>query len=86
VRWRSTGSRCRSALPAAPSAGHGGRVGSASTRRVVRCPIRPGEPCTLCQLDVTGPQYCGLVYLVMHNPELREGLRRFTNTTHSTRP
>ncbi|GIH21092.1 DUF6767 domain-containing protein [Rugosimonospora africana] len=39
---------------------------------VPQCPLRPGEPCTLCQLDVTGPQDCGLVYLVMHDPELRE--------------
>ncbi len=39
---------------------------------VPQCPIRPGEPCTLCQLDVTGPADCGLVYLVMHDPELRE--------------
>jgi hypothetical protein len=52
-----------------------------STRRVIKCPIRPGEPCTLCQLDVTGPEDCGLVYLVMHDPELREGLRRFTTDT-----
>lgn len=36
-----------------------------------RCPIRPGQPCTLCQVSVTGPQDCGLVYLVMHDPELR---------------
>jgi hypothetical protein len=42
---------------------------------VPRCPLRPGEPCTLCQLDVTGPADCGLVYLVMSHPELREGLR-----------
>jgi hypothetical protein len=34
-----------------------------------RCPIRPGEPCTLCQLDVTGPQDCPLVYLVMTDPD-----------------
>jgi Domain of unknown function (DUF6767) len=46
-----------------------------------RCPLRPGEPCTLCQLDVTGPQDCGLVYLVMHDDDLREGLRRATNQT-----
>lgn len=39
-----------------------------------RCPIRPGEPCTLCQLDVTGPQDCPLVYLVMSDPDLRTGL------------
>lgn len=41
-----------------------------------KCPIRPGEPCTLCQLDVTGPQDCPLVYLVMADDELREGLHR----------
>jgi hypothetical protein len=41
-----------------------------------RCPLRPGEPCTLCQVDVTGPQDCGLVYLVMSDDELRDGLRR----------
>ena len=37
-----------------------------------RCPIRDGEPCTLCHIGVTGPQDCGLVYLVMDDPELRE--------------
>lgn len=46
-------------------------------RPVPRCPLRPGDPCTLCQLDVTGPQDCGLVYLVMSDPEQREELHRF---------
>lgn len=46
-----------------------------TSRPAARCPIRPGEPCTLCQLDVTGPQDCGLVYLVMSDPELRDGIR-----------
>ena len=41
-----------------------------------RCPLRPGEPCTLCQMNVTGPQDCGLVYLVMDDDELRQELRR----------
>jgi hypothetical protein len=40
-----------------------------------RCPIRPGEPCTLCQLDVTGPQDCPLVYLVMTDSERPASLR-----------
>ena len=40
-----------------------------------RCPIRPGEPCTLCQIDVTGPEDCGLVYLVMSDDHLRRGIR-----------
>ena len=38
------------------------------------CPIRPGDPCTLCQLDVTGPADCPLVYLVMTDPDLRLSL------------
>ena len=37
-----------------------------------KCPLRPGEPCTLCQASVTGPQDCGLVYLIMDDPESRE--------------
>ncbi|MFC0509030.1 DUF6767 domain-containing protein [Micromonospora costi] len=41
-----------------------------------RCPLRPGEPCTLCQLDVTGPQDCPLVYLVMTDEQLRTGVHR----------
>ncbi len=41
-----------------------------------RCPLRPEEPCTLCQLDVTGPQDCPLVYLVMTDDELRAGTHR----------
>ncbi len=38
---------------------------------VARCPIRPGDPCTLCVPGVAGPHECGLVYLVMSDPELR---------------
>ncbi|HHT14172.1 MAG TPA: hypothetical protein GX013_13565 [Propionibacterium sp.] len=37
-----------------------------------KCPLRPGDPCTLCQVNVTGPQDCGLVYLIMDDPEARE--------------
>jgi hypothetical protein len=39
-----------------------------------RCPIRPGDPCSLCQPGATGPHDCGLVYLVMDDPEMREEL------------
>ena len=38
------------------------------------CPIRLGEPCTLCFSGATGPQDCGLIYLVQSDPELREQL------------
>jgi hypothetical protein len=54
-----------------------------ASRPDARCPIRPGEPCTLCQISVTGPQDCGLVYLVMNDEELREGLRRQRPTPSS---
>ena len=39
-----------------------------------KCPIRPGEACTLCVPGVTGPQNCGLVFMVMSDPDLREQL------------
>jgi hypothetical protein len=46
-------------------------------RRVdARCPLRPGDPCTLCQLDVSGPQDCPLVYLVMTDDDLRDALHQ----------
>jgi hypothetical protein len=41
-----------------------------------KCPIRPGDACTLCQPGATGPQDCGLVYLVMSDPDLRAELGR----------
>lgn len=41
-----------------------------------QCPVRPGEPCMLCQPG--GPDSCGLVYLVMTDPTLRAELRRRT--------
>lgn len=39
------------------------------------CPVRPGDPCTLCHPGSRGPETCGLVYLVMTDPELRGKLR-----------
>ena len=44
-------------------------------RPVPRCPLAPGEPCTLCKLGATGPEDCPTVYLVMNDPDLREGLK-----------
>jgi len=46
------------------------------------CPVRPGEPCMLCQPG--GPDNCGLVYLVMSDPELRQELRRLRRTGDAT--
>ena len=42
---------------------------------VPQCPVRSAEPCTLCVPGASGPQNCGLVYLVMSDPELRAELR-----------
>ena len=39
-----------------------------------KCPIRVGDPCSLCFPGASGPQDCGLVYLVQSDPELREQL------------
>ncbi|MBN9103899.1 MAG: hypothetical protein J0I14_02755 [Propionibacteriaceae bacterium] len=50
-----------------------------------RCPLRPGEPCTLCQLNVTGPQDCGLVYLMMSDEELRDLRRTHLATSRAPR-
>ena len=41
-----------------------------------RCPIRVGDPCSLCHPGASGPETCGLVYLVMCDPDLREELLR----------
>jgi len=51
----------------------GGTTHSVST---ARCPIRLGEACTLCFAGATGPQDCGLVYLVMEDDDLRAELAR----------
>jgi hypothetical protein len=43
-------------------------------RPVPKCPIRPGDPCTLCHPGAHGPEDCGLVWLVMTDPDLRDQL------------
>ncbi|WP_295629548.1 DUF6767 domain-containing protein [uncultured Corynebacterium sp.] len=37
-----------------------------------RCPLRYGEPCTLCQPGAHGPEDCQTVAMVMADPDLRE--------------
>nr|NLI51276.1 hypothetical protein [Propionibacterium sp.] len=44
-----------------------------------RCPVRPGEYCTLCQMGVTGPADCGLVYLVFDDTDFDDA--DFDSTT-----
>ena len=45
-------------------------------RPVAQCPIRPGDACSLCFPGATGPQDCGLVYLVQDDPEMAAELAR----------
>ena len=36
--------------------------------------MRPGDACSLCQPGVSGPEDCGLLWLVMQDRDLRERL------------
>ncbi len=46
---------------------------ASTTRRPdALCPLRPGQPCTLCHPEAKlGPQDCPTVAIVMDDPELR---------------
>lgn len=37
-----------------------------------QCPVRPGDPCSLCHPGADGPHNCGLVWQVRHDPDLME--------------
>ncbi len=52
---------------------------------VPQCPIRVGEPCTLCVPGATGPQDCGLVWLVQDDPEMCAELARRRSRLAGTR-
>lgn len=41
-----------------------------------RCPVRPGALCSLCGPSASSPETCGLVYLVMTDPDLRAQLEQ----------
>jgi hypothetical protein len=45
------------------------------TYREPKCPVRPGDACSLCHPGARGPHDCGLVQLVMSDPDLRAQLR-----------
>lgn len=45
-----------------------------SGRAMPMCPLRPGDPCSLCVPGATGPADCPTVRLVMEDPDLREML------------
>jgi hypothetical protein len=44
------------------------------TTIAARCPLRPGDFCTLCVPGATGPADCPTVAEVMRDPALRERL------------
>ena len=41
------------------------------------CPLRPGDRCSLCVPGATGPHDCGLVWLVMDDPEMKDQLAEY---------
>ena len=41
-----------------------------ATSDEARCPIRIGDACSLCHPGSSGPETCGLVYLVQDDPEM----------------
>ena len=43
-----------------------------------KCPIRPGDACSLCFPGADGPHNCGLVWLVMDDQDQREQLHEMT--------
>jgi len=43
-----------------------------------------GEACSLCVPGVTGPEDCGLVWLVMEDPDLRERLAELRAEARAT--
>lgn len=49
-----------------------------------KCPVRPGDPCSLCYPGATGPQDCGLVWLVREDPELSAELTRLRSEERAT--
>ena len=55
-------------------------MGQVRTQPESRCPIRPGDPCSLCVPGASGPHDCGLVYLVMSDPDLRDRLHEIRTT------
>jgi hypothetical protein len=53
------------------------QVEVAARRPAATCPLRPGQPCTLCHPEAKiGPQDCPTVALVMDDPDLRAELAR----------
>lgn len=42
-----------------------------------KCPLRPGDTCSLCVPGASGPHDCGLVWLVMDDPELKDQLAEY---------
>lgn len=45
---------------------------AARARVDAACPLRPGQPCTLCHPEAfLGPQDCPTVAIVMDDPDLR---------------
>jgi len=54
----------------------GCKMDASERRTAQRCQVRVGEECRLCVPGASGPEDCGLAYLVMTDPGLRSELAR----------
>jgi hypothetical protein len=50
-----------------------------------KCPIRPGDTCSLCFPGADGPHNCGLVWLVMDDDAQRDELHEITVAARAQR-
>lgn len=73
-----TGDAAQPLSPPVGSGGSGLRAPGRSHRRIpdARCPLRPGQPCTLCHPEASGPHTCPTVAIVMDDDDLRSELAR----------
>ena len=60
-------------MPAHPHSAYGRDMWE-PVRHVPRCPLRPGDACSLCVPGASGPENCPTVAEVMRDPELRQRL------------
>jgi hypothetical protein len=50
------------------------------------CRVRPGEECRLCVPGASGPEDCGLAYLVATDPDLWEMLAQLRKRCQAADP
>ncbi|WP_395694292.1 DUF6767 domain-containing protein [Nocardioides sp.] len=49
------------------------------------CPVRPGDPCTQCAPGASGPGSCGVVWLMLVDPDLEVELHELREEARQSR-